>query len=102
MFLDADARAISGIYLASKWALEQGGSAIVDELIKKSSKMGDFLRNCMFDKYYKKIPSISTSTPGGTGPRDACHFLLSWYSAWGGSIASPGWAVRTPLFKLVY
>ncbi|WP_341678328.1 glycoside hydrolase family 48 protein [Niveibacterium sp. SC-1] len=100
---DADARAVQAIYWASVWAAEQGKSADVAGLVKKASKMGDYLRYAMFDKYFKKIGNCvgASACPGGTGQADANgyrdnqHYLMSWYYAWGGA-ADPaaGWAWR--------
>lgn len=82
---DADARAIQATYWANKWAKEQGQN--VNTYVKKASKMGDYLRYAMFDKYFRKIGSSSTA---GTG-YDSCHYLMSWYYAWGGGIGAD-WA----------
>lgn len=91
---DADARAIQAMYWAKTWADEQGGSKDVDELVKKSAKMGDFLRYSLFDKYFKVLGCRSPSCPTGKD-RESAHYLISWYYAWGGSTAvSGGWAWR--------
>ena len=92
---DADARAVQAIYWAKQWADEQGGSPIVDDLVDKAAKMGDYLRYAMFDKYFKQIGDCTDEncTPG-TG-KDSMHYLLSWYYSWGGAIdTSAGWAWR--------
>lgn len=100
---DADARAVQAIYWASIWAKAQGKSADVADLVKKASKMGDYLRYAMFDKYFKKIGNCvgATSCPGGSGAtdnqgmRDNQHYLMSWYYAWGGATdTNAGWAWR--------
>ncbi|ABX02947.1 glycoside hydrolase family 48 [Herpetosiphon aurantiacus DSM 785] len=91
---DADARAVQAIYWAKVWADEQGGSPIVNGLVTKAAKMGDYLRYAFFDKYFKQIGCTSTSCPAGSGYSSA-HYLLSWYYAWGGSIGNGGgWAWR--------
>ncbi|GIV95827.1 MAG: hypothetical protein KatS3mg057_0484 [Herpetosiphonaceae bacterium] len=91
---DADARAIQALYWAKIWADAQGGSAIVDGLVPKAAKMGDYLRYAFFDKYFKVLGCTSPSCPGGTG-YDSAHYLLSWYYAWGGATdTSAGWAWR--------
>ena len=54
---DADARAIQATYWADIWAKEQGEN--VDEEVSKSSKMGDYLRYSMFDKYFKNKEGIN-------------------------------------------
>ena len=100
---DADARAVQAIYWASTWAKAQGKGAQVADLVAKASKMGDYLRYAMFDKYFKKIGNCTSAAgcAGGTGQpdaqglRDNAHYLLSWYYAWGGaSDANAGWAWR--------
>ena len=82
---DADARAVQATYWANVWAKEQGKD--VSTYVGKASKMGDYLRYAMFDKYFRKI---GNSTAAGTG-YDSAHYLLSWYYAWGGGISSD-WA----------
>lgn len=88
---DADARAIQAIYWAKKWADQAGGSSIVDALVVKAAKMGDWLRYAMFDKYFKPIGCQSKAAPGANG-YDSAHYLMSWYYAWGGPITPQGWA----------
>jgi hypothetical protein len=92
---DADARAVQVAYLAQQWATAQGKAADVSAVVKKASKMGDYLRYAMFDKYFKKIGGCtSPSCPAGTG-KDSDHYLMSWYYAWGGATdTSAGWAWR--------
>ncbi|WOO39145.1 glycoside hydrolase family 48 protein [Anaerocolumna sp. AGMB13020] len=82
---DADARAIQATYWADQWADEAGVD--LGSYKGKASKMGDYLRYSMFDKYFRKIGS---PTVAGTG-YDSAHYLLSWYYAWGGGISS-NWA----------
>lgn len=79
---DADARAVQATYLANQAAKAQGVD--VSTQVKKASKMGDYLRYAMFDKYFRKVGS---SQQAGTG-YDACMYLLSWYYAWGGGVSS--------------
>ena len=50
----------------------------------KATKMGDYLRYSMFDKYFRKI---GDSKQAGTG-YDSAHYLMSWYYAWGGGITA--------------
>jgi hypothetical protein len=89
---DADSRAIQAMYWAYTWAKAQGLQAQVP--VAKAAKLGDYLRYSFFDKYFKKLGCQNTSDAGGQGYQSA-HFLLSWYYAWGGSIAtSGGWAWR--------
>ncbi|GGW14002.1 cellulose 1,4-beta-cellobiosidase [Streptomyces capoamus] len=92
---DADARAVQAAYWADVWAKAQGKSADVSQTVAKAAKMGDYLRYAMYDKYFKKIGGCtSPSCPAGSG-KDASHYLLSWYYAWGGATdTSAGWAWR--------
>jgi len=92
---DADARAVQAAYWALKWSKAQGKQADVKDSVAKAVKMGDYLRYAMFDKYFKKIGDCtSPSCPAGTG-KDASHYLMSWYYAWGGALdTSAGWAWR--------
>ena len=100
---DADARAVQAIYWASVWAKAQGKGGDVAELVKKASKMGDYLRYAMFDKYFKKIGNCvdkygcaaGSGAPNAQGLRDNQHYLMSWYYAWGGATdPGAGWAWR--------
>jgi len=93
---DADARAVQVAYLANQWATAQGKGADVAATVKKASKMGDYLRYAMFDKYFKKIGNCvgPAACPAGNG-KDSEHYLMSWYYAWGGATdTSAGWAWR--------
>ncbi|GGS95446.1 glycoside hydrolase family 48 protein [Streptomyces cinerochromogenes] len=92
---DADARAVQAAYWADVWAKAQGKGGDVSGTVAKAAKMGDYLRYAMYDKYFKKIGNCtSPSCPAGTG-KDASHYLLSWYYAWGGATdTSSGWAWR--------
>jgi len=62
--------------------------------LDKATKMGDYLRLAMFDKYFKPMGVQSATTGAGTGYESA-HYLMSWYMSWGGS-ADPAsqWAFR--------
>jgi hypothetical protein len=83
---DADSRAVQATYYASKWAKDYGVD--LSSYIGKASKMGDYLRYSMFDKYFRKI---GTPSAAGSG-YDAAHYLLGWYYAWGGDASSQaGW-----------
>ena len=90
---DADARVVQAMYWAKRWADARGGSAVVNDLVAKAARMGDYLRYAFFDKYFKRIGCTSPSCPGGTD-RDSAHYLLSWYYAWGGPVSGGGWAWR--------
>ncbi|MFF5024629.1 glycoside hydrolase family 48 protein [Streptomyces collinus] len=93
---DADARAVQAAYWADVWAKAQGRSGEVSATVAKAAKMGDYLRYAMYDKYFKKVGNCvgPSSCAAGTG-KDASHYLLSWYYAWGGAgDTSAGWAWR--------
>jgi hypothetical protein len=93
---DADARAVQAAYWALKWATAQGRQAQVSDAVAKAARMGDYLRYAMFDKYFKRIGNCTSPSacPGGTG-RQAQHYLMSWYYAWGGANdTGAGWAWR--------
>ncbi|WP_402467467.1 glycoside hydrolase family 48 protein [Isoptericola aurantiacus] len=91
---DADARAVEAAYWANKFATEQGQPEAVADTVGKASKMGDYLRYSLFDKYFKTPGCESTSCPAGSG-KDSAHYLLSWYYAWGGALdTSAPWAWR--------
>ncbi len=92
---DADARAVQAAYWADVWAKAQGKGGDVSATVGKAAKMGDYLRYAMYDKYFKKIGTcVAVDLRGGTG-KDASHYLLSWYYAWGGATdTSAGWAWR--------
>ena len=77
---DADARLVQAMYWAKDWADEAGVN--IDKYVDKASKMGDYLRYSMFDKYFMKIGAQS-KTPGNG--YEAAHYLMSWYYAWGGA-----------------
>lgn len=86
---DADARAVQAMY----WAKELGYDNSV--YLDKAKKMGDFLRYGMYDKYFQKTGNASNGNPvAGTG-KDASHYLMAWYTAWGGGLDQSGnWAWR--------
>jgi len=91
---DADARAIEGVYWAKVWSEEQGHAAATSSVVTSASRMGDYLRYSLFDKYFKTIGCTSPSCPPGSD-RGSAHYLLSWYYAWGGSLSpSGGWSWR--------
>ena len=88
---DADARIVQALYWAKKWADQTGGSRVVDEIVAKAAKMGDWLRYCLFDKYFKPIGCQDKNSAGAQG-YDSSHYLLSWYYAFGGPTTPQGWA----------
>lgn len=92
---DADARAIQALYWAAQWAKEQGGDPLVDALLPKAAKLGDYIRYAFFDKYFKAMGCDSPECPTSSDPRAAAHYLISWYFAWGGAAPGSGnWAWR--------
>ncbi len=80
---DADARQIQASYWAYLWAKEQGKESTLSTYTAKAAKMGDYLRYTMFDKYFRPI-GVQAASTAGTG-YDSCHYMLSWYTSWGGS-----------------
>ncbi len=91
---DADARAVQAVYWARRWAEEGGAGGAVAGVVARASRMGDFLRYSLFDKYFKPLGCKGLDCAGGTG-RSSEHFLLSWYYAWGGAVPAGGsWAWR--------
>ena len=77
---DAEDRAIQAVAAANRWGV--GDSSVSS----KAGMMGDFLRNDMFDKYYKTIGCQSYTADASGGGLDGQHFLMSWYTAWGGDL----------------
>ncbi len=80
---DAEDRAIQGVYDANRWGV---GDSNVTAL---AAKMGDELRNNMFDKYYQTIGENTSWTNGNAGYNSA-HYLMNWYTSWGGALSSTG------------
>jgi hypothetical protein len=76
---DAEDRAIQAVYAAKRWGVADS------DTLSKAGKMGDQLRNDMFDKYYKKIGCQDPHSPSANG-YDSAHFLRAWYTSWGGAI----------------
>ncbi len=90
---DADARAVQAMYWAQVYAKEQNVSLNLLDL-DKATKMGDYLRLGMFDKYFKPLGVQSDTSGAGTG-YDSAHYLMSWYISWGGAVdTSAPWAFR--------
>ncbi len=89
---DADARVVQAMYWALQFANDQDMDA--SELpLDKASKMGDYLRLSMCDKYFRPIGVQDKTSAGGEG-YESVHYLLSWYYAWGGPLVSNNWAWR--------
>ena len=86
---DAEDRAIQAVYFANLYGV--GDSSIT----ALAGKMGDQLRNDMFDKYYKKIgcQNIWEDSANTANSIKGQHFLRAWYTAWGGDMSSQySWA----------
>jgi uncharacterized protein YjdB len=90
---DADARAVQAVLWGIQFAKDQGRNPADVLPLAKASKMGDFVRLSMFDKYFKPLGTQNKNAPGGTG-YDSAHYLISWYYAWGGPLTPQGWAWR--------
>jgi len=91
---DAEDRAIQAIYFASMNGLNCG------DITGLAAKMGDQCRNDMFDKYYKaigcqSIDAKSDSESASHSSIQSQHFLMAWYTAWGGS-TFPWYAENNP------
>ncbi|MBM4252419.1 MAG: endoglucanase [Deltaproteobacteria bacterium] len=81
---DADARMVQATYIAMQAARASGDEQAVRSLAAKASKMGDYLRYSMFDKYFKATGCMRPDCTPGQG-YDAAHYLMAWYYSWGGS-----------------
>jgi len=80
---DAEDRAIQGVYAGLRYGIIDGNS----EVVVKAGKMGDQLRNNMFDKYYKTIGTQDENKQQDTSNAySGAHYLMSWYTSWGGAI----------------
>lgn len=79
---DAEDRTIQAVYFANRYGV---GDATVTA---SAGKMGDQLRNDMFDKYYKEIGCQDISTPSDSydSAIKGQHFLRAWYTSWGGAL----------------
>ena len=80
---DAEDRAIQGVFDANKW------NAGDPSVTAKAAEMGDELRNNMYDKYYQEISETTTWSNGNAGDKSK-HYLMNWYTSWGGALASSG------------
>lgn len=79
---DADARCVQATYDAANYAKEYGVK--LNDATKKASKMGDYLRYSMFDKYFMEIGAESPQA--ARDKKGSQHYLLSWYYSWGGAL----------------
>ncbi len=85
---DAEDRAIQAVYAANRWGVgdqsvnsKWGGNQSISDL---AGKMGDQLRNNMYDKYYKEIGCQDPWAGGGSD--NGKHYLMNWYTSWGGAL----------------
>ncbi|MCD8187896.1 MAG: cellulose 1,4-beta-cellobiosidase [Ruminococcus sp.] len=85
---DAEDRAIQAVYFANLYGV---GDSTVSTL---AGKMGDQLRNDMFDKYYKEIgcQNIYYDSSYVANSIKGQHYLMAWYTSWGGALNSYDWA----------
>ena len=90
---DADSRVVQAMYWGVQFARAQGLTPASTLPVAKATKMGDFVRLAMFDKYFKPLGTQNKMNAGGTG-YDSAHYLISWYYAWGGPLTNQGWAWR--------
>jgi hypothetical protein len=91
---DADARAIQATYWAWVWRCSETDAGPLPDSpvglgVGRARRMGDYLRYALFDKYFKPVGCQDKSAAGKD--YDSCHYLLSWYYAWGGS-ANKDWS----------
>ena len=80
---DAEDRAIQGVYDSIKWKVSNSSVSA------KASEMGDELRNNMYDKYYQEISTNTTWSNGNAGDNSK-HYLMNWYTSWGGALKGTG------------
>ncbi|MDE6677613.1 MAG: hypothetical protein K2K02_01100, partial [Ruminococcus sp.] len=87
---DAEDRAIQAVYFANQFGAGN------DEVTALAGKMGDQCRNDMFDKYYHAIGCqniMSSGNDGNTlGDAGGQHYLMAWYTSWGGALGNYDWA----------
>ncbi len=78
---DAEARTIQAVYWAEQWA-KDAGKSIDSTVVSSTSKMGDYARYNLCDKFFRKIGSPSQAATG----KDSMHYLINWYTGWGGAL----------------
>ena len=92
---DADARTIQGTYWAYNFTQtlldEKQKDNISDDInviIQNATKLSDYIRYAMFDKYFKQVPCYDVDCPAGQwqAAYNSSTYLLNWYMAWGGAI----------------
>jgi hypothetical protein len=75
------------MYWAELWATEKNAISTIQQEINKTKNLGHWMRYCLFDKYFRQIGNAGTAGNG----YNSCHYLISWYIAWGGPVNSEGW-----------
>jgi hypothetical protein len=80
---DAEDRAIQAVFDSIQWKVSNS------TVNAKASEMGDELRNNMYDKYYQEISTNTSWSNGNAGDRSK-HYLMNWYTSWGGALKSTG------------
>jgi hypothetical protein len=83
---DAESRAIQWAFWANKWATAGGAASSVATSMGRAKKMGDYLRYCLMDKYFRQIGTNRALGSTSTNPYLACHYLIGWYASWGGQV----------------
>jgi len=84
---DAEARIAQAMYWAELWATEKNALSTIQQEITKTRNLGHWMRYCLFDKYFRQIGNA-----GNAGNNyNSCHYLISWYIAWGGPVQNEGW-----------
>ena len=74
---DADVRAVANIHQT----IMHSKASIPQNIKDGASKMADYIRYTLHDKYFKNIPNFSST---------GCHYLLSWGAGFGVEIPSSG------------
>lgn len=82
---DAEARIAQAMWWAEQWAREKGVN--ISQYTTKTIHLGQWMRYCLFDKYFRRIGQAGSAGSG----YNSCHYLISWYIAWGGPVQSEGW-----------
>ncbi|MCW2275145.1 hypothetical protein GJ654_10445 [Rhodoblastus acidophilus] len=95
---DAEGRVLQWAFRAASTAFSGASKpAPVTTGSNYAKKMGDYLRYCLFDKYFRKIGDNQNAATAGA-PYGSCHYLISWYASWGGEVPAsgqtPSWAFR--------
>lgn len=90
---DAELRIVQAMYWANEYSKEKNVN--VSNYLRKTKKMGDFLRYSLYDKYFRKIGTADEAAKG----KESAHYLISWIVAWGGAIEG-NWSWRIGYNKI--